>query len=251
MTPETDLDTLYGVAPEEFTALRKQLATAAKKSGDAEAAKEIAAARRPTAAAWVVNNLVRADPTVKTRLGEMTAELRAAHAAMDGARIRESTALQRRLVAELVRAAFAAAALADPSAALRDDVTGTLQAAIADPEVAARLGRLAKAEQWSGFGDVGASSDAGLPETVAAPTPPRVSKAELRSAEKRHANAEAAVEDGTSALATARRRYEKLLEALAVAERAVDDAEQQLQLANAELAEADSALAKLRGASRT
>ncbi|MCP9276155.1 hypothetical protein [Mycolicibacterium arenosum] len=256
MTLQADLDTLYGVVPEEFTALRTQLVTAAKKRGDSDAAKEIAHARRPTAAAWVVNNLVRTDSTARTRLTEMTSELRAAHSAMDGARIRELTTLQRRLVTDLVRAAFAAAALADPSAALRGDVTETLQAAIADPEVAARLGRLVKAEQWSGFGDFGASladasTDTARPDLVAEPKPPRVSKAELRSAEKRHANAEAAVADGTSVLATARRRYERLLETLAVAEQAVHDAEQQLQDANNELAEADSAWAELRGESRT
>ncbi len=78
-----------------------------------------------------------------------------AHAAMDGDRIRELSAEQRRLVDDVARAAFEEAELADPTAALRDDVTGTLQAAIADPDVASRLGRLTKAEQWSGFGEFG------------------------------------------------------------------------------------------------
>ena len=40
-----------------------------------------------------------------------------------------------------------------PTGALRGDVTDTLHAAIADPDVRSRLGRLAKAEHWSGFGD--------------------------------------------------------------------------------------------------
>lgn len=250
MTLEADLDILYGAAPEEFTALRGELVAAARKRGDTAQAKEIAAARRPTTAAWVVNNLVRADSTARSRMGELTAELRAAHAAMDGARIRELSTAQRKLVTELVRAAFAAVTLASPSAAIRDDVTGTLQAAIADPEVASRLGRLEKAEQWSGFGDVGASIESVSAE-VAAPKPPRVSKAELRAAEKRRAHAEAAVEDGTAALATARRRYEKLLETLGSAEHAVDAAAETLEQANDELVEADSALAKLRGESPT
>ena len=74
---------------------------------------------------------------------------------MDGDRIRALSAEQRRLVDDVARAAFEEAELADPSAALRDDVTGTLQAAIADPDVASRLGRLTKAEQWSGFGEFG------------------------------------------------------------------------------------------------
>ena len=67
MSVEDDLDALYGVPPEEFTALRKELATAAKDRGDGEAARVIAAARRPTTAAWVVNELIRADPTARGR----------------------------------------------------------------------------------------------------------------------------------------------------------------------------------------
>ena len=250
MTLDGDLDTLYGVAPEDFTALRKELATAAKKAGDTAAAREIAAARRPTTAAWIVNTLVRADPTARTRLGEMTAELRAAHAAMDGARIRDLTMAQRRLVGELVDAAFRAVEVPAPSAALRDDVTGTLQAAIADPDVAARLGRLAKAERWSGFGDFGATFTSEPAEPAASPRP-RVSPTQLRAAEKRRAAAAAEVANRTAALATVRRRYEKLLETLAAAEEDVDQADEELRNANDALAEADSVLSTLRGGSPT
>jgi hypothetical protein len=49
-----------------------------------------------------------------------------------------------------------------PSAALRDDVADTLQAAIADPNVTARLGRLTKAERWSGFAEFGDAARRGL-----------------------------------------------------------------------------------------
>jgi hypothetical protein len=247
MTVDEDLDALYGVTPEEFTALRKTLAAAAKKAGDADGAKEIAAARRPTTAAWVVNRLVRVEPSARDRLREMTAELRAAHAAMDGPRIRDLTAAQRRLVGDLVAAAFAAAELGDPSAALRDDVTDTLQAAIADPEVASRLGRLVKAEQWSGFGDFGAP-DVALPLPESAP---RVDRRALERAEKVRATAATAVADLTAELAAARRRYEKVLESLAGAEHAVNVAEGELADANDALAEADSALKALRGESPT
>ena len=64
----TDLDELYAVRPEEFTALRTKLLAAAKKLGDVDAAKRIAAARRPTTAAWVVNTLVRSDGSARDRL---------------------------------------------------------------------------------------------------------------------------------------------------------------------------------------
>src|SRR2546423_4882633 len=150
-----ELDKLYEVKPEEFTALRTKFGAAAKQHGDADAAKQILAARKPTTAAWVVNRLAIRDQDMRSRLAGLGERLRDAHTAMDGDRIRELSAEQRRLVDDVTRAAFEEAELADPSAALRDDVTGTLQAAIADPDVALRLGRLTKAEQWSGFGEFG------------------------------------------------------------------------------------------------
>ena len=63
-----ELDELYEVKPEEFTALRTKLAAAAKQRGDMETAKQIDAARKPTAAAWVVNRLALRDDGIRTRL---------------------------------------------------------------------------------------------------------------------------------------------------------------------------------------
>src|ERR1700730_8564695 len=155
MADELDeLDELYEVKLEEFTALRTKLAAAAKQRGDADTAKQISAARKPTAAAWVVNRLALRDQDIRKRLAGLGERLRDAHTAMDGDRIRELSAEQRRLVDDVARTAFEEAEVAEPSAALRDDVTGTVQAAIADPDVASRLGRLTKAERWSGFGQV-------------------------------------------------------------------------------------------------
>ena len=112
-----ELDELYEVKPEEFTALRTKLAAAAKKRGDADTAKQISAARKPTTAAWVVNRLALRDRGHQERdspaLGE---RLRDAHAAMDGERIRALSAEQRRLVDDVARAAFEEAELADPTA---------------------------------------------------------------------------------------------------------------------------------------
>ena len=136
---DDDLDVLYAAKPEDFTALRTKLAAEAKKRGDADTAKQITAARRPTTAAHVVNMLVLNDASARGRLTDLGERLRAAHAGMDGSQIRELTAQQRRLIDELARAAFEEADLR-PTAALRDDVTATLQAAIADPEVAGAAG---------------------------------------------------------------------------------------------------------------
>jgi hypothetical protein len=273
VTAERDIDQLYGARPEDFTALRTKLVAAAKKRGDADEAKVIAAARRPTTAAWVVNALVRSDDSVRARLADLGERLRAAHASMDGARIRELSAAQRKLVDELLCAGLDAAELSDPSATLRDDVTGTLQAAIADPEVAARLGTLAKPERWSGFGEFGASTavmaeqapDAGTrkaPERATVRKPATTlergpTAAEVKAARKRQATATAAVKAAEAARAdavealddrkakvkSARRRYEKILETLDAAEREVDSAEAELDAAGASAGRAADDLA--------
>jgi hypothetical protein len=154
---------LYGADPQEFTDRRKALATAARDAGDAEAAKRIAALRKPTRAAWVVNSLARADPGAAGRLAALAASLRAAEQAKDGRRLRELSAERGSLIDSLTSQALAAAGVADAPAGLREEVTATLTAALADQEVAASLaaGTLTKAAQWAGFGF-------GLPEVPAA-----------------------------------------------------------------------------------
>jgi hypothetical protein len=220
------LDELYWVQPAKFTATRTRLAAAAKDRGDPDAAQRISGSRKPTTAAWVVNRLALSFAKTKQRLTELGERLRAAHAAMDGDRIRELSAEQRSLIDELARAAFDAAEVAARSAALRDDVTNTLHAAIADPAVAARLGRLAKAEQWSGFGDFGAA--------VAMPAggEPKVERkqsasvrAALAAAEQKKADADAALRARAAELADARRRRDEAHKELDKAERALRTAE--------------------------
>ena len=236
-----ELDELYEVKQEEFTALRTKLAAAAKHRGDADTAKQISAARKPTTAAWVVNRLALRDKDVRTRLAGLGERLKDAHAAMDGDRIRALSAEQRRLVDDVARAAFEEAELAAPSAALRDDVVGTLQAAIADPDVASRLGRLTKAEQWSGFGEFGdtAMVFTSSRKTVAAREKPAekprrddkrddkrdARRAALAAAERAKADADAALTELQSDLATARLRRDDARRRLQDAESALTAAQ--------------------------
>ena len=138
---------LYDADPDDFTQRRQELAAAAREAGQSAAAKQISALRKPTRSAWVVNRLVRADPEVAPRLAALAAELRDGG---DGPRLRELTTARGRLVDELTRQALQD--LPAPPAALREEVTATLDAAIADPEVAANLGTLVRAAHWAGFG---------------------------------------------------------------------------------------------------
>src|ERR1700712_1981822 len=216
---DDELDTLYWAPPDAFTAERTKLAKAAKQRGDAAAAKRISAARKPTTAAWIVNRLAIGQQQAQAQIAELGDSLRAAHAAMDGVRIRELSVRQHTLIDELTRAAIDTAEIKTPSSAVRDDIAGTLQAAVADPEVRGRLGRLAKAERWAGFGEFG--DVAPVSTTVRAerraPTKPKRSA----GAPQRNKDAEAASEARAAKDAeAARRQREELAAAVAAAERA-------------------------------
>ncbi len=235
-----ELDELYSAKPDGFTALRRTLADAAKQRGEQDAAQRISAARKPTTAAWIVNLLVLQHKGIKQRLGELGDRLRAAHAAMDGEQIRRLSVEQRHLVDELVRIGFQAAEVKNPSAALREDVTGTLQAAIADPDVRAELGRLSKAEQWSGFGGFGAvapvstkgRADVAKPSAKARAEADRRRnelKAELAEAQQAQTKADRDLGAAKRDLESATKAYDKAEQASRVAAAAVKRAEARLR----------------------
>src|SRR5712692_352445 len=194
---------LYEADPDGFTARRTELAAGARDAGEPAAAKQIAALRKPTRSAWVVNRLVRSDPEVRTRLGALAADLREAG---DGARIKELTAARGRLVDELTRRALEVAELPAPPAALREEVTATLDAAIADPEVAAGLGTLVRAAHYAGFGLAPLS---GAPVSARKPTPPKPAETgteredrrreKIKAAERSLADADHDLETATAA----------------------------------------------------
>jgi hypothetical protein len=146
-------DELYGLDPDAFMARRGELAAAAREAGDASAAKQIGALRKPTRSAYAVNLLVRAEPDAADRLAELGDQLREAQQKLDGAAIRELSTQRNKLVDELTRAALKMVGKGAP-ASLRDDVANTITAAIADPEVLERFraGALVRPERWDGIG---------------------------------------------------------------------------------------------------
>jgi len=226
---------LYAADPDDFTERRQELITSAREAGSPAAAKQIAALRKPTRSAWVVNRLVREDPEVRARLDEMGIDLRAAAGSADGTRIRELTAARGRLVDELTRQALQVSDLPAPPAALREEVTATLDAAIADPEVAADLGTLVRAAHWAGFGldpmtpfPADAPSPS-APKTPAAPASPRTPK----PSESPSPEAPAPPTPAEVAAERDRRRQEKIQ----LAKRALAEADQAAESAN--LAEQD------------
>jgi hypothetical protein len=149
-------DALYALPPEDFTAARD---ASAKQSADAQLTKAIKSLRKPTVSAHVVNQLVRENADDVDALLEIGDGLRAAMTG-DKGDVRRLTERRRDLIGSLVSA--------DLAAAVRDDVTATLEAATADPELgkAVRSGRLVKPLRYAGFG---AMPDLG--DAVATPLP--------------------------------------------------------------------------------
>jgi hypothetical protein len=224
---------LYEADPDEFTGRRAELAAAARDAGEPAVAKQITALRKPTRSAWVVNRLVRADPEVRPRLDALAADLRAAAGSADGARIRELTAARSRLVDELTRAALRVSELPAPPAALREEVTATLDAAIADPQVAADLGTLVRAARWSGFGL--ASLSEGTPTPAKKTKTPASAEPETEREDRRREK----IIEAERALAQA----DQDVEAATAAERDLEEAVRHLE---AELADARQRLAEAR-----
>ncbi|CAN5165118.1 hypothetical protein BH09ACT8_BH09ACT8_09690 [soil metagenome] len=210
------VDQLYGAKPEDFTSLRATLAVAAKKRGDVLESKRISSCRKPTTGAWVLNMLARSGDATK-RLADLGERLRTAHAARDGDAIRALSAAQRKLIDALIREGLAAVELTTPSAALRDDITGTLQAAIADPDVLARLGTLAKAERWSGFGEFD------FDEVDVAPDEASTEDAARAEAERAQRQADADLEEARAVLLAAERKRDAAQEAVDEAARRVGE----------------------------
>lgn len=217
---------LYEADPDEFTQRRAELVTNARDHGESAVAKQIAALRKPTRSAWVVNRLSREHPEAATRLADLAEELKAGG---DGARIRELTQARSRLVDELTRQALAAAGLQSPPAALREDVIGTLSAALADPEVAADLaaGTLTKAAHWAGFGMVPLSDAVPAKSRTPAAPPPAADELSRRRHEKRDL-AQRDVAQLTEAAESASTAEQELEETVRQLEADLEQARQQL-----------------------
>jgi hypothetical protein len=154
-----ELTELYAVPPEEFVAERRRRAGELRRDGEPRLATELAGARKPTQAAWLVDQLSRAEPALLGELLDLPEGFAAAYRDGDAARLRAVTDRRNQLLTDLRDAAARAAAeRAQPfSPATADQVGTTLSAALSDPAVAAeiRAGTLTRPVTYSGFGPFG------------------------------------------------------------------------------------------------
>ncbi|CAH0306922.1 hypothetical protein J2W54_005071 [Rhodococcus fascians] len=166
---DTVIDELYSLAPADFVSHRSAYVTRFKKAGDKSGATRIGGLRKPTVVAWLVNTLARQDESAVAELFDLGAELERAQQRGDGHRLRElSTARSASIRALTDRAVVLGrergVTVGDNAAR---EVSNTLNAAMADPEIRDRVraGRTVVAETYSGFGPALLSLVPDPPET--------------------------------------------------------------------------------------
>jgi hypothetical protein len=247
---EQAVEELYALLPVEFTRARDARAKELRKE-DREAADAIKALRKPTVAAWALNQLARRRRKELGRLLEAGEELRAAQeellAGGDRGAFQEAAAQERELVAELSAGAAALASEAGQSATgLQEKVAETLHAAALDEETAEELraGRLVRErEAIGGFGAAAMaapsaparSRDAGSPGQKSRATGTKRARAPKEGAPRTAGRDDAERRQRLAAAKTDERHARRELEA---AQRALAHAQERADAAAAHAAEA-------------
>ncbi len=235
---------LYGLPPAEFTGARDERAKELRKSGDRAAAEAVKALRKPTVAAWALNQLARQRGKELGRLLSAGERLRAAQeellAGGDRSAFQQAAATERELVAELTGAAreIVSDSGERPGAGLEEKVSETLHAAALDEETAEELraGRLTRErEAIGGFGELAAGSASPPPKArkpkkdKAAPAAPKQAAASKKAA------ADARDRQRLAGARTDERHARRELEA---ADKALDSARARAEAAEAHAADA-------------
>ena len=149
---------VYGVAPSDFVTTRTRWVKELRSRKQREAAKSVAALRKPSVSAAAINALVRAQDQAADHLREVGTRMRHAQSALDA----EGLAALRGERDEVLRNWVAAAgthASGPLTAAVESEVRDTAVAALADGAAAEVVmsGMLTRALSYSGFGEVDVS----------------------------------------------------------------------------------------------
>ena len=225
---DDELDALaadvYSLPPAQFTAARNARAGLAAPA----LAKRLKALRKPTVSAWAVNLLAR-DGQLADAV-ELSAALREAQDDFDAAELSRLSRQRRQLVAALAKQAVGLAEEAGGtvSAAARDDVAATINAAVMDAAAAAAVltARLVKPLE-AGDIDPAALADAvggSLPGAVAPPARDDLAERRARkAAEKAAREAERLANEAERELARVDARRAKAQERVDHVRERIDD----------------------------
>lgn len=246
--PGDETDALYTLPSDEFVAARDALAKRLRADKRREEAAAVKALRRPSIAAWAVNQAVRSDSAALRELLDAGAVLRTAHEALMAGSggpddVRAASERERDAVRALARAAAAALGPA-ATQATTEKVRETLHAAAADEALRERLeqGRLEREASggvagWPAVAEVAAPAPRKPAAKPAAKQRAPAAKRPDRAAERREEasrRAREAAEQAQDAAEQAERAAARAAEALEAAEQASSSARERLEAADAD-----------------
>jgi hypothetical protein len=239
---------LYGLPPGEFTRARDERAKALRGDGDREAADAVKSLRKPTVAAWALNQLARRRRKDVETLLAAGEDLRAAQeellAGGERSAFQEAAATERELVAKLsADGATLASEAGERGGGLQEKLAATLHAAALDEDVAEELrgGRLVRErEAIGGFGGFGAELPAAAPsrEPARKSGKPRTAAKKSAPRAKSSASAAAAATEQRQRLAAARTDERHARRELESAAKSLEHAQERADAAKAHAAEA-------------
>jgi hypothetical protein len=241
-TLEREIDRLYALPLDEFTARRNELAKRLKQQGEEDAAEEVTALVKPSVPAWTINQLARRQKKeVQALLATGTKLKKAQERALAGGgadALQAARADERQTVRDLTqRAAEILEEAGRPATrAVLERIRATLGAAVlTDPERAAlKAGRLTSEVEVSGFDAL-----AGIrPAPKTAPTDELAVRRERKAErEKKRKRLEKRARDLADEADQAEEAAERAEQAAGDARELADDRRRAADLAADELAE--------------
>jgi hypothetical protein len=247
-----EVDALYGLALEDFTAARNALARSLRERGDRAAAQEIGKLPKPTRVAWMVNQLARARPrelAAYLKAGDKLAALHGKPLQKRGAatELRKAAEVERTALAPLLEAArgFATKQGRFPTEGAIEGVRETLQGALLDESARPLLeqGRLTVEIPPPGLGFLAAAPAPSLPRSpsrAATKAADARREKELRDAQRAEKQARQAHDEAKRLVNTRARERDKAAKALNEAQRALERRERELIRAKGRLDDARS-----------
>ena len=243
-TLDREIDRLYQLPLEEFTAGRNALARRLKSEGDNEAAEQVAALAKPSVPVWAINQLARQEKAKMRTLLDAGAKLRKSQErALSGGgsdALRTAQADEREAIRDLVQRAGAILERAgrSPSRTILERIRSTLAAAaLADTaRDTLKAGRLTDELQMSGF-----EALAGIEPVPRGKTKPRDELAERRQKkaeiERERRRLEKRAREQSDRAKEAERSAEQAEEAASEARELADESRLAADVAEAELRE--------------
>ena len=235
---------LYGLPLERFTEERNTLARRLRQEGARDEAAGLAKLKKPSLAAWAVNQLVRTQPRDVDALFKAGDEVQKAQADVlagrgDARWLRQAADAERGSVTRLAAKArgLLSAEGHELTPAKLEQVSDTLHAAAidADARAAVREGCLVRELRHAGLGELGAPpAGPQRRRTTAKRAHEDDRAARLKSARRTEAAARRALERAQRDLEQAEQRHERVAAALQHAEQALDAARQRVETAKRE-----------------